>query len=266
MPIEISCESCSGQFRLPDSAAGKKIRCPKCKGPIEVPAAESPAAAPTEVFVPLPAVKPAAKPQPVVKQPFAFVPLPAAQVPPSPAPPPPIPAPPADEWYLQTADGEEFGPVPRGELDDWFGEGRITVDCQLRSAADEHWQAAADVYPELIEAPEDAVAAELPPAVKIDSPRVGPPKGSAKSAAPKAKQPQPAAEADADRSQRSRMVAGFLGLFLGPLGIHRFYLGYWGVGLAMLFTAGGLGLWSLIDAAFVMLGRVPDADGRPLSD
>jgi hypothetical protein len=38
------------------------------------------------------------------------------------------------------------------------------------------------------------------------------------------------------------------------------------MGLAMLFTLGGCGVWSLIDAARVLLGRVPDADGRPLSD
>jgi TM2 domain-containing membrane protein YozV len=61
-------------------------------------------------------------------------------------------------------------------------------------------------------------------------------------------------------------VAGLLGVFLGPLGTHRFYLGYWAIGLIMLFTGGACGIWSLIDAILVFLGKVPDADGRRLSD
>ena len=38
MPVEVSCAACKGRFRVPDSAAGKRIKCPKCKSPIEVPA------------------------------------------------------------------------------------------------------------------------------------------------------------------------------------------------------------------------------------
>jgi TM2 domain-containing membrane protein YozV len=60
-------------------------------------------------------------------------------------------------------------------------------------------------------------------------------------------------------------VAGLLGIFLGPLGIHRFYLGYWVIGLLMLVTGGGCGIWSLVDAVLVFFGRVNDADGRTLS-
>ena len=60
-------------------------------------------------------------------------------------------------------------------------------------------------------------------------------------------------------------MAGLLGIFLGPLGTHRFYLGYWVIGLLMLVTGGGCGIWSLVDAILVLLGKVPDADGRRLS-
>jgi len=67
-------------------------------------------------------------------------------------------------------------------------------------------------------------------------------------------------------STRSKVTAGLLGLFLGPLGIHRFYLGYAGLGLAMLFTLGGCGIWSLTDAILIFLGKVPDAEGNPLRD
>jgi len=39
MPIVIECQSRKKQIRVPDIAAGKRIRCPKCKKVIEVSAA-----------------------------------------------------------------------------------------------------------------------------------------------------------------------------------------------------------------------------------
>jgi len=289
MPIEVSCASCSGQFRVPDSAAGKKIRCPKCGGAIEVPAAAPTTSTPTEVFVPPAPPTPAAPPQPAFvppplpKKQSVMAPPPAVSAPPPsqpalPAPPPP----PADEWHFKTATGEEYGPVGRDELDEWFREGRITADCKVLRAAEEEWRWASEIYPQLnapppgvggresgigSQEPEEISVAPSPPppAAESESPSVSFSKQPKKAATAKVKKAAPIADDEADCSQRSRLVAGFLGVFLGPLGIHRFYLGYWGVGLAMLVTAGGLGLWSLIDAIFVMTGRVPDADGRPLS-
>lgn len=37
MAILVKCESCSGQFRIDDQHAGKKIRCPKCQDVVSVP-------------------------------------------------------------------------------------------------------------------------------------------------------------------------------------------------------------------------------------
>ena len=43
MPIEIHCNDCNEDYRVPDDVAGKRIRCPKCKeAVIDVPAANSP--------------------------------------------------------------------------------------------------------------------------------------------------------------------------------------------------------------------------------
>ena len=39
MAILVKCESCSGQFRIDDQHAGKKIRCPKCQDIVSVPEA-----------------------------------------------------------------------------------------------------------------------------------------------------------------------------------------------------------------------------------
>jgi TM2 domain len=68
-------------------------------------------------------------------------------------------------------------------------------------------------------------------------------------------------------SDKSKLVAGLLQLFLGTFGIGRFYLGYTGLGVAMLLLSWlTCGIWPLIDAILIFLGRVPDSDGRTLRD
>ena len=67
-------------------------------------------------------------------------------------------------------------------------------------------------------------------------------------------------------SDKSKMVAGLLALFLGNMGVGRFYLGYTGLGVAQLLTCGGCGWWSLIDAIMIFTDKVPDAQGRKLKD
>ena len=37
MPIQVTCPSCKTMFNAPDSAAGKKAKCPKCSGVIQIP-------------------------------------------------------------------------------------------------------------------------------------------------------------------------------------------------------------------------------------
>lgn len=65
-------------------------------------------------------------------------------------------------------------------------------------------------------------------------------------------------------SDKRWITAVIVSFFFGALGIDRFYLGYTAIGLAKLFTIGGLGIWALIDLVLIALRRVPDADGLPL--
>jgi len=72
---------------------------------------------------------------------------------------------------------------------------------------------------------------------------------------------------------KSRLAAGLLGIFLGGLGIHRFYLGYTTLGivqlLVTLFTFGAGAIWGFVEGIMILAGaqsfRV-DARGVPLRE
>ena len=63
------------------------------------------------------------------------------------------------------------------------------------------------------------------------------------------------------QAHKNRLTAILLSIFTGGLGIDRFYLGYTGSGIAKLLTAGGLGIWSLIDLIMICTGSLRPADG-----
>jgi TM2 domain-containing membrane protein YozV len=66
-------------------------------------------------------------------------------------------------------------------------------------------------------------------------------------------------------SDKTFVTALLLSLFLGSLGIDRFYLGYAGLGILKLLSLGGCGIWALIDFILIAVRKVKDADGRPLA-
>lgn len=75
--------------------------------------------------------------------------------------------------------------------------------------------------------------------------------------------------------QKSKLVAGLLGIFLGALGIHNFYLGFTGKALAQLlisllscgFLSPVSGIWGLIEGIMILTGSTNvDAKGVPLKE
>jgi TM2 domain-containing membrane protein YozV len=60
----------------------------------------------------------------------------------------------------------------------------------------------------------------------------------------------------------NQIIALVLCLLVGGLGIHRFYLGYIGIGVAQLLTAGGCGIWALIDLVRIITGDLKPNGGR----
>ncbi len=69
--------------------------------------------------------------------------------------------------------------------------------------------------------------------------------------------------------QRSRMAAGLLGIFLGGLGVHSFYLGDNRKGVIQIvvtiLTCGFGSLWGFIEGIMILAGSInTDAHGVPL--
>ena len=67
--------------------------------------------------------------------------------------------------------------------------------------------------------------------------------------------------AEAPSGGKSQLIALLLCFFLGGLGIHRFYLGYTTIGIIQLLTAGGCGIWALIDLIRIITGDLKPKDG-----
>jgi hypothetical protein len=142
MPIEISCPGCNRRMHVPDAAAGRQVKCPGCQTSMLVQIA-APVTAP--LATPLAAASQAtARPAPVAR------PMPAAA----------RPMPQMERWTLLTEDQQQFGPITRPELDQWYSEGRITQGCQLLREGGSAWQWAQEIYP--------ALAAPLPAAGPFD--------------------------------------------------------------------------------------------------
>lgn len=75
-----------------------------------------------------------------------------------------------------------------------------------------------------------------------------------------------------DVSERKVLVAFLLAWFVGPFGIHRFYAGRIGSGIAMLVLTCTLvgvlvtGIWVLVDLIILACGNFRDGDGLTMKE
>lgn len=74
---------------------------------------------------------------------------------------------------------------------------------------------------------------------------------------------------------KNKLLAGLLALFLGGMGIHRFYLGYIKIGIVQLslwvlgYFTGDITwvivqIWALIESILIFLGKIKDSEGNDL--
>jgi TM2 domain-containing membrane protein YozV len=71
-------------------------------------------------------------------------------------------------------------------------------------------------------------------------------------------------------SDKSKLVAGLLQIFVSTFAVGRFYLGYTNIALiqiAVTVCTCGIGaFWPIVDGIMILMGKVPDAQGRTLRD
>ena len=64
---------------------------------------------------------------------------------------------------------------------------------------------------------------------------------------------------------KSKLTAILLCLFLGSLGIHRFYLGYTLIGVIQLLTFGGFIILEIVDLIMLIIGSLKNSEGNDLA-
>jgi len=190
-------------------------------------------------------------------------------------------------YFVIGADGSRYGPADIDTLVQWAREGRVLDSTTLIERGTERELPARSITAIAAELrrksgrPEPVVI-ERGTATSSEAPTLPRPDTAASpGAVPPPPVPPVANYANPSRiSSRSRVTAGLLGIFLGSLGVHRFYLGYTGIGLIMLLLSlsagtatlfcvpgagcGFVGLWGFIEGIICLTGGMRDADGLEL--
>lgn len=68
------------------------------------------------------------------------------------------------------------------------------------------------------------------------------------------------------KSEKNWLTTLLLCIFLGGLGVHRFYAGKIGTGILQLITVGGCEIWTLVDLIMIITGSFTDKDGNPIKN
>ena len=66
--------------------------------------------------------------------------------------------------------------------------------------------------------------------------------------------------------QRHFLAVFFISFSWGTFGVDRMYLGKWGTGILKLISAGGFGLWTIVDLYLIMNGSMRDKWDREMAE
>ncbi len=175
------------------------------------------------------------------------------------------------------SDGNTYGPVDLPTLKDWVKEGRIGPNSRIKDPVTGSFVRAADLAELAADIDASSRPAPAPQETQVAAKPVQPTRGPDPYSSPYSSQSHamvPGGSTTLQKSNRSKIAAGLLAFFLGTLGIHRFYLGHTGTGIAMLlitvltfgFGAIVTGIWALIDMILIFTGSLRDVNGLELAD
>lgn len=137
-------------------------------------------------------------------------------------------------YKILGGDRKEYGPVSADQVRQWIAEGRANASTLVQRQGSTEWIPLGSL-PEF----PIPIAATAPPILD---------------------------------DRRSKLVAGLLGILLGGIGVHRFYLGYIGLGIVQIIvtivTCGWGWIWGFVEGILILTGSsiTMDADGKPLKD
>jgi TM2 domain-containing membrane protein YozV len=67
-----------------------------------------------------------------------------------------------------------------------------------------------------------------------------------------------------DKTWAMTLILAVVPPLFGVNGLHRFYTGHVGIGVAQFLTVGGCYIWQIIDIVMILTGKYTDKQGRPL--
>jgi len=175
-------------------------------------------------------------------------------------------------YFVVAQDGSRYGPADVDTLVLWAREGRLVAETTLIERGTDRQVRACDLpaLSTILGAPapsQPGVRIERDPYPTATHPGYRQP--HAAGATPPMQFPAAMQYAHGRRlSHRSKIVAGILGLIFGWLGVHRFYLGYTGIGLIQLLLSctGISAIWGFVEGIIILTGGMQDAEGRELRD
>ncbi|HEX2272633.1 MAG TPA: NINE protein [Acidimicrobiales bacterium] len=165
----------------------------------------------------------------------------------------------AGRWWYELG-GRSAGPVSTAEIRSMVQRGALAPTSRIIPDGGQVWGTVAQYEAALGLRPPPPP----PPPPVVTPPPVAPPPSSWAASPPPAVAPPAPRVPGPPTSDREFLSALLLSIFLGWLGIDRFYLGWTGLGVLKLLTFGGLGIWWLVDVILVATGNLRDRDGLPL--